>query len=158
MRKLETGELDAALLYWTFCARLEARGFRRLIGADGIAEAFGVTGPIALLGYVFDEALLQRAPHTIAGFARASSRAKRALEAGDAAWAPVRPLMAAEDEATYATLKRAFLEGIPRGPPPPSARTPNASTRCWRGSAASAWSGPPTTLPEGLYWDGGPNG
>ncbi len=63
MRKLESGELDAALLYWTFCARLEARGFRRLIGADGIAEAFGVTGPIALLGYVFDEGCCNVAPH-----------------------------------------------------------------------------------------------
>ncbi|MFH6786389.1 MULTISPECIES: ABC transporter substrate-binding protein [Methylobacterium] len=158
MRKLESGELDAALLYWTFCARLEARGFRRLIGADGIAEAFGVEGPIALLGYVFDEALLQRQPHTVAGFARASARAKQALAGGEAAWAPVRPLMAAEDEATYATLKRAFVEGIPR-------RTASAErTDAERLYAVLArlggerLVGAATTLPEGLYWDGGPNG
>ncbi len=113
MRKLESGELDAALLYWTFCARLEG-GASPPDRRRRHREAFGVTGPIALLGYVFDEALLQRQPHTVAGFARASARAKQALAANDAAWAPVRPLMAAEDEATYATLKRAFLEGIPR--------------------------------------------
>ncbi|TNC12317.1 ABC transporter substrate-binding protein [Methylobacterium terricola] len=158
MRKLETGELDAALLYWTFCARLEARGFRRLIGADGIAEAFGVEGPIALLGYVFDEALLQRQPHAVAGFARASARAKQALAGSDTAWAPVRPLMAAEDEATYATLKRAFLDGIPRRPAAAERMDAERLYAVLARLGGERLVGTAATLPDGLYWDGGPNG
>ncbi|MET7244650.1 ABC transporter substrate-binding protein [Methylobacterium sp. EM32] len=158
MRKLESGELDAALLYWTFCARLEARGFRRLIGADGIAASFGVEGPIALLGYVFDEALLQREPRTIAGFARASARAKQALAAGEAAWTPVRPLMAAEDEATYATLKRAFLDGIPHRPAAAERKDAERLYAVLARLGGERLVGAAATLPEGLYWDGGPNG
>lgn len=158
MRKLESGELDAALLYWTFCARLEARGFRRLIGADGIAASFGVEGPIALLGYVFDEALLQREPRTVAGFARASARAKQALAAGEAAWTSVRPLMAAEDEATYATLKRAFLEGIPHRKAAAERADAERLYAVLARLGGERLVGAAATLPEGLYWDGGPNG
>jgi NitT/TauT family transport system substrate-binding protein len=34
--KATQGELDAVLNFWHFCARLEANGFRRLIGADDV--------------------------------------------------------------------------------------------------------------------------
>jgi NitT/TauT family transport system substrate-binding protein len=32
--KMEQGDADAMLNYWNFCARLEAKGFRRLIGIE----------------------------------------------------------------------------------------------------------------------------
>ncbi|ACL60800.1 ABC transporter substrate-binding protein [Methylobacterium nodulans] len=157
MQKLEAGELDAALLYWTFCARLEARGFRRLIGADEIARSFGVEGPIALLGYVFDEALLQRKPAAMAAFARASRQAKQALVSDEGAWSSVRPLMAAEDEPTFAALKREFLAGIPRRGIAAERADAERLYAVLARLGGERLVGSATTLPEGLYWDV-PNG
>jgi NitT/TauT family transport system substrate-binding protein len=152
MNKLESGELDAALLFWNFCARLEAKGFRRLISAGDIAKSFGVEGEIALLGYVFDEAV---DPTVLNSFAKASASAKQILADRDEAWAPIRPLMSAEDEATFQKLKRYFLEGIP-----------NRSISDERIDAEKLFGvlariggerlvGPVQSFPEGLYWDGG---
>ncbi|TIN59190.1 MAG: ABC transporter substrate-binding protein, partial [Mesorhizobium sp.] len=49
------GELDAVLNFWHFCARLEANGFRRLIGVNDAAKALGALGPVSALGYVFHD-------------------------------------------------------------------------------------------------------
>ena len=115
-QKLETGELDAALLYWQFCARLEAKGFRRLISADDIMRAFGAKGAVALIGYLIDGPVLKDKPDAVQGFARASMAAKDILANEPGAWDVVRPLMAADDAATFEALKRNFLSGIPRRP------------------------------------------
>src|SRR5215207_2251807 len=111
--KLEVAELDAALLFWQFCARLKAKGFREIVGAGDIARSFGASGEIALLGYLFDE---DRGSDRkiLADFAVASRRAKALLTSSDAAWDAVRPRMQAEDEPTFEVLKRYFLDGIPK--------------------------------------------
>ncbi|CAO4196108.1 ABC transporter substrate-binding protein [Methylorubrum extorquens] len=115
-QKLETGELDAALLYWQFCARLEAKGFKRLISADDVMRAFGAKGAVSLIGYLYEGHTVADRGEVVCGFARASAAAKDALANEPALWETVRPLMAAEDDATFATLKRDFLAGIPRRP------------------------------------------
>jgi NitT/TauT family transport system substrate-binding protein len=149
--KLEAGELDAALLYWNFCARLEAKGFRRLIGAAEIARSFGLAGDLALLGYLFWEGASR--PTSIAAFAAASRAAKERLASSASAWEPVRPLMQAEDEATFEALKRYFIDGIPR-----------RGTRAERDDAdrlldvlvrigGERLAGPARRSPAGLYWD-----
>lgn len=113
-QKLETGELDAALLYWQYCARLEAKGFKRLISADDVMRAFGAKGAVALIGYLFEGETVAQHPDAVQGFARASRAAKEILASEPEAWNAVRPLMAAEDDATFEALKRQFLAGIPR--------------------------------------------
>ncbi|MDT3380226.1 ABC transporter substrate-binding protein [Labrys neptuniae] len=151
--KLEQGELDAALLYWNFCARLEAKGFKRLIGADEVARSFGVEGPISFIGYVFKRGDEQH-DKRIAAFAAASRQAKQALASQEAIWAQLRPLMQADDEATYNVLRRTFLAGIP-----------NRAIADERADAAKLYAklaelggeklvGKTATLPEGLYWAG----
>ena len=158
MQKLETGELDAALLYWTFCARLEAKGFRRLTDADAIARGFGVTGPVALLGYVFDDALLARRAAEMAAFTRASRAAKQALADDATAWTLVRPLMAAEDAATFDALRREFLDGIPRRPVAAEEADAARLVAVLARLGGERLLGAATTLPEGLYWDPDRNG
>ncbi|MEE7455406.1 ABC transporter substrate-binding protein [Methylorubrum populi] len=113
-QKLETGELDASLLYWQFCARLEAKGFKRLISADDVMRAFGARGPVSLIGYLYDGRIVADRGEVVRGFARASAAAKDALANEPQLWESVRPLMAADDEATFTALKRDFLAGIPR--------------------------------------------
>jgi NitT/TauT family transport system substrate-binding protein len=151
--KLAAGELDAGLLYWNFCARLEAKGFRRLVGASEIARSFGLTGEIALLGYVFDEAFASDAAR-LAAFAAASRDAKARLAASDAAWESLRPLMAAEDEATFQALKRAFLAGVPNRPVAAERADAERLYAVLARIGGEKLVGPAKTLPPGLYWDG----
>jgi NitT/TauT family transport system substrate-binding protein len=151
-QKLEAGELDAGLLYWNYCARLEAKGFKRLVGAGEIARSFGLTGDIALIGYIVDEQAIGPRLTLFHGMASASREAKAMLASSESTWASVRPLMQAEDEPTYRSLKSAFLEGIPR-----------RSLAAERADAERLYAvlarlggdrllGPGSSLPSGLYW------
>src|SRR6267154_5253279 len=53
--KMLDGEMDATINYWNFCAALEAKGFRRLVGIEDMLQSLGAKGRIAMVGYVFDE-------------------------------------------------------------------------------------------------------
>lgn len=107
------GNLDAVLTYWHFGARLDAQGFRALIGADEAARALGVAGAAPWLGWVVSEDWATAHPEALAGFAEASRAAKAVLAEDDAAWEPLRPLMRAEDDATFLALRDGFRAGIP---------------------------------------------
>ncbi|WP_207486045.1 ABC transporter substrate-binding protein [Arenibaculum pallidiluteum] len=113
-QQVETGRLDAVLNYWHFAARLEARGMRRLVGVDEIMRALGIEAEIPAVGYVFRESWAGRDEAAIKGFAAASRAAKDLMLSSDAAWERLRPLMQAEDEATFLRLRERYREGIPR--------------------------------------------
>ena len=66
------------------------------------------------VGYLFQDATVKEKPAAVAAFARASRAAKDMLASDPSTWQIVRPLMAAEDEATFEALKHDFLAGIPR--------------------------------------------
>ncbi|WP_134500279.1 ABC transporter substrate-binding protein [Microvirga pakistanensis] len=151
MNKLEAGELDAALLYWNFCARLEAKGYRRLVSAGDIAKSFGVKGEIALLGYIFRETT---DPGILNSFAQASSGAKRILAESNEAWAQVRPLMSAEDEKTFQTLRRYFVEGNPRRSIEDERADAERIFSVLASIGGEKLVGAVQTFPDGLYWDG----
>ena len=158
MQKLETRELDAALLYWTYCARLEAKGYRRLISADDIMRAFGAKGSVALIGYLIDAAAIQTKGPAVEGFARASTAAKEILATDPEAWTLVRPLMAAEDEPTFEALKRNFLAGIPRRPIAVERGDAEAIYATLARLGGERLVGDAKALPQGLYLDGSGNG
>jgi NitT/TauT family transport system substrate-binding protein len=149
--KLESGEFDAALLFWNFCARLEAKGFRKLVGAGEIARAFGLSGEIALLGYIFDEALGDRSG-LVGRLAESSRRAKETLRTTDAAWTAVRPLMEAEEDATFQTLRRYFIEGIPQRPIAEEEADAEKLYAVLSTLGGERLVGPGSSLPAGLYW------
>jgi NitT/TauT family transport system substrate-binding protein len=109
--KVEDGELDAVLNYWHFAARLDARGYRQLVGVEEAIEELGVASVPPQLGYVFYQSFADENPELIAAFADASRAAKELLE-GDAEWERIRPLTKAEDDATFEALKRRFRAGI----------------------------------------------
>ncbi len=158
MQKLESGELDAALLYWTYCARLEAKGFKRVTGADDIMRGFGAKGAVSLLGYLFEGSLVENRGEAVRAFLRASKSAKELLASEPETWEVVRPLMAAEDTATFETLKRDFLAGIPRRP---IAEERLDGTHIYETLARLGGAqlvGTATTLPADFYLDGASNG
>lgn len=154
MNRLEAGQLDAALLFWNFCARLEAKGYRRLVSAGEIAKSFGVKGEIALLGYVFNETV---GPDVLNGFAQASASAKQTLGENDDAWARIRPLMSAEDEKTFQTLRRYFVDGNPRRSISDERVDAEKLFSVLASIGGEKLVGLVQSFPDGLYWDGGRN-
>lgn len=157
-QKLEAKELDAALIYWNFAARLEAKGFRELISVEDAAKALGSSGKVAMIGYVFQQSFADAHPEAIKGFVRASRAAKQVLASTPAEWDRIRPLMRADDDGTFQALKRRFLAGVPTRA---AAEEETDAGRLYDLIAAAGGEklvGPAKTLPAGTYWPGLKNG
>jgi NitT/TauT family transport system substrate-binding protein len=113
--KAMQGELDAVLKFWHFCARLEANGFRRLVGANDAAKALGASGAVSALGYVFHDEWANENPDAVGGFIKASAQAKDLLARSDDEWQRLAPIVRAQGE-ELAKLRDRYREGIPRRP------------------------------------------
>jgi NitT/TauT family transport system substrate-binding protein len=151
-KKAEQRELAAVLNYWPYCARLEALGFRTLIGVTEAAAGLGAHGQVAMIGYVFRDAWAKRNASAIKGFVRATRRAREILANSDAEWQRIRRLTLAEDEATLIALRRRYREGIPKA----SAAALQASTEQLFALLAKAGgedlTGPMGELAPGTFW------
>src|SRR5690348_17147608 len=112
--KAASGETDATLNFWNFCAALEAKGFRRLVGMEDILPKLGARGRTAMVGYVFDEAWASAHADLLARFIAATRKAKEILTTSDAEWDAIRPLTGATDDATLRAYRDRYREGIPR--------------------------------------------
>lgn len=110
-QKALDGEIDAVLTYWHFAARLEAKGFKRLIDVTDAIKQLGVASNVPQLGYVFQESFAKDHAELIAAFVKASRAAKDRMKT-DAEWNRLRPLTKAEDDATLAALKAGYQAGI----------------------------------------------
>lgn len=114
--KTLSGEMDAVLNYWNFCAALEAKGFRRLAGMEDVLQKLGSKGRIAMIGYVFDEAWANAHRDLVARFIATTREAKQILATSDAEWDAIAPLTGAADAATLRAYRDRYREGIPRRP------------------------------------------
>lgn len=112
--KIADGDLDAVLTFWPFAARLEAKGMRVTMTVSDMLEALGQPATVPSIGYVFREEWARANPAALAGFQAATAKAKTLLAESDAAWDRLAPLMQAEDDATFRTLRDRYRDGIPR--------------------------------------------
>lgn len=110
--KAQQGELDAVLNFWHYCARLEANGFRRLIGTNEAANALGASGPVSALGYLFHDSWANAHPDAIEGFVKASRDAKALLGSSDEEWTRLAKVIKAEGH-ELDVLRDRYREGIP---------------------------------------------
>jgi NitT/TauT family transport system substrate-binding protein len=111
--KARDGELDAVLNYWHFCARLQADGFRQLVSAEEAANALGASGPVAAIGYVFDEEWANSNPQA-AAFIKASRETKQIMLESDEEWQRLADNGDIKDgPAALKILRDRFREGIP---------------------------------------------
>jgi NitT/TauT family transport system substrate-binding protein len=108
------GEMNATLNYWNFCAALEAKGFRRVVGMEDILSKFGVKGRPAMLGYVFDEAWAAKNRDALARFFAMTQKAKEILAQSDSEWERIAPLIKVADASTLKTYRDRYRDGIPR--------------------------------------------
>ncbi|WP_075216018.1 ABC transporter substrate-binding protein [Mongoliimonas terrestris] len=152
--KLETGELDAALLFWNFCARLEPKGFRYLIGGEDAAIAMGATGPISAVGYTFTETWANANLDVARGFVAASREAKEIMKTSDAEWDRLRPEMqGAKEDAAFIALRDRFREGIPTRPIGEEERDAAVIFKVLADLGGEKLVGKATTFPDGTYWN-----
>ncbi|MCL2713508.1 MAG: ABC transporter substrate-binding protein [Alphaproteobacteria bacterium] len=112
--KAEQGEWDASLNFWNFCAQLEARGFRRLIAIEDIISGLGAKGPVAMVGYVFDQDWAARHPSVITRFLAMTAKAREMLATSDGAWEKIAPLIGTSDQAVLRAYRLHYRNGIPR--------------------------------------------
>jgi NitT/TauT family transport system substrate-binding protein len=110
------GEMDATINYWNFCAALEAKGLRRLIGIEDLLPKLGAKGRTAMIGYVFDEGWGSANRDAVARFIAMTREAKEILATSDAEWEKIAPLTGAADAATLRAYRDRYREGIPRRP------------------------------------------
>ena len=112
--KALSGETDATLDYWNFCAALEAKGFRRVAEIKDILAKLGAKGPTAMIGYVFDETWANAHADLLARFIAVTRQAKEILASSDAEWSQIQSLTGATDAATLRAYRDRYREGIPR--------------------------------------------
>lgn len=153
-QKAATGELDAVLNFWPYAARLQAAGMRTVIGVDEMMRQLGLSASVPAVGFVFHEDWARANPAALDAFVAASQKAKAIMVQSDAEWNRLRPLMKAEDEATWAALRDQFRAGIP-----------NRWTEEEREAAARLYGlmaklggrelvGSAMALPAGTFWPG----
>ena len=153
--KAKQGEIDAVLNFWPYAARLEAAGFKQLIGIEDVVSELGAKGEVAMVGYVFSEAWAKENLKAVDGFLRAAAKADELLATSNEAWDAVRPLMRAEDDATFEALRRRYREGIPERSTAENESDAKVLYQFLRELGGEKLVGPGAELAPGTFWKGG---
>lgn len=154
MQKTLDGEIDAAINYWHFLARMKARGFTVIAPVDEAADSLGLDPDTPLLGYVFKGDMVRDEPSLIDGFIAASRAAKEILATDDAAWDSLRPMMRARTDAEFDQLKAGFRAGIPAARPV-DLESANATLGVMGRLGGADLVGGATELPDGVFYQSG---
>jgi NitT/TauT family transport system substrate-binding protein len=157
-QKTISGEMDAVLNYWNFCAALEAKGFRRLIGIEQLLPKLGAAGPVAMIGYVFDEAWADAHRDAVARFIAMTRAAKEILATSDAEWDKIAPLTGTTDAATLRATRDRYRDGIPRRPLAAEEADARVLYRVLATTGGAELVGPAVELDPGTYYRGVPGG
>ena len=107
------GELKGAINYWNYAARLEAKGFKKIINIKEILPTLGIEGDLPLIGYVFAENFHNTNPKIINNFIKASLEARKILDESDSEWIRIKKLTGANDDKMLAVVRDSFRKGIP---------------------------------------------
>lgn len=149
-----SGEVDAAINFWHFGAKMEAGGMRTLLSVSDASRDLGLDPETPLLGYVVTGELLRDHPELVAGLTAASRAAKDLLATDDAEWDRLRPNMNADTDAQFAALVAGFRAGIPaQGPIDESAA--GRMLELMYDLGGEDLLGDATVLPDGTFFQAG---
>ncbi len=150
------GEMEASLNFWNFCAQLEAKGFRRLVGIEEILPKLGAKGAVSAVGYVFEESWAASHREAVSRFIAMTRKAKQLLVSSDAAWDKIAPLTGTTDPVLLKTYRDRYRDGIPRR----SIRDEEADARVLYRVLAEIGGrdlvGPAAELDPGTFYHAGP--
>ena len=110
--QLKDGRLDAVLNFWTFTARLEAQGYRRVISMSDVMTALGIDPQPALVGFIWKEGAEAELLPAINSLLAAAREGNELLANSDAPWERLRPIMKAASDEEFAALKAGYRSGI----------------------------------------------
>lgn len=151
--QLRTGDLDAVLTFWPYAARLAAAGHRRLAGVEALLADLGVSGPQALVGYVFRKELIDRNPAALREFFSAIDRTNAVLGRSEEAWQRLRPVMKVENDAEFEALKAGYRAGIPQPDRPQDAKAAGKLFEILVGVGGELLVGPGTRFDGAIFFD-----
>jgi NitT/TauT family transport system substrate-binding protein len=117
MQKALRGEIDATLTFWNFCAELEARGMRPVIPIQDVAKGLGASGPVAMVGYVFNGGWAQRNRALLNRFFDATRKVERILTdapADSAEWQRLAPRIGISDAGALDIYRQRYIQGFAR--------------------------------------------
>ncbi|AUH65064.1 ABC transporter substrate-binding protein [Paracoccus zhejiangensis] len=153
MNAAETGEVDGAINFWHFLAKMKAAGMREVISVEQAATDLGLDPTTPLLGFVLRDAWIAEHPDLAKGLAAASQQAKALLASDDAAWEAIRPMMNAANDAEFEALREGWRAGIPPEGPV-NAENAQAMFAVMAELGGEELTGGLSELPEGLFWSG----
>jgi NitT/TauT family transport system substrate-binding protein len=107
-RLMQRNDVDAAINFWHYNARLSASGFKLLVTVQQMLAELGINNKVPLLGWVFDQAWAVEHNQKLTGFLQASNEAKQRLLLCDEEWQRIRHLTKAESEDVFAALKKEY--------------------------------------------------
>lgn len=113
-RLMLRGDLDAAINFWHYNARLKAAGYKSLVTVPQMLTELNIEGQIPLLGWVFDQQWANKHPNALTRFLQASAEAKKTLLSSDKEWQRIRPLIKAENSEVFTLLKKDYRAGLLR--------------------------------------------
>jgi len=152
--KAKQGEIDAVLNFWPYAARLDAAGFKQLIGIEDVVSELGAKGEVAMVGYVFSESWAKQHLPEVQGFLRAAAKADELLATSNQAWDAIRPLLQAPDDATFEALRRRYREGIPERSVAENEADAKVLYQFLRELGGEKLVGPGAELASGTFWKG----
>lgn len=111
--QLKDGRLDAVLNFWTYAARLEGNGFRRLISMSDVMKSLGIEPQPALVGFIWKEITEVTLGPALTALLASVTEGNAVLAKSEPAWDRLRPQLNAASDAEFAALKDGYRRGIP---------------------------------------------
>ncbi len=150
----QRGQVDAALNFWHYAARLEVDGMHTLIEVPEILKGLGIEKPIPLIGWVFREDWAKANMALVKNFLAASFEAKAILASSDAQWNAIRPKMRAENDAVFTALRAKYRSGIPVCSDQDAMASVMATFKILVDTGGEKLVGKSKNLTEGTFWPG----
>lgn len=148
------GDLDGALNFWHYTARLKASGFKPLVSLPQVLSELGIERPIPIIGWVFSEQWASEHNVAMHGFLKAVEDAQDLLVESDEEWQRIRPKMKAENDLIFSTLKDAFRKGVPQCFGEDEKQAARSTFAILAQLGGKKLVGKSTELKEGTFWKG----
>jgi NitT/TauT family transport system substrate-binding protein len=146
-------EHDATLTFWNFCAELEGKGLKRGIDMEATLKRLGASGPVAMLGYVFDGGWAARNKAAVGRFLGVASEAKDILASSPGEWLRLSTRIGVSDSESLDIYRKRYSEGIPRRPIADEERDAIGLYRVLAEAGGAELVGPAREMDKGTFYD-----